>query len=281
MKHIGAHVSASGGVQNAPKNAANIRANAFALFLKNQKQWWAKPYSEEQIQQFKDRCTEYGYAPEYILPHDSYLINLGHPEQDKREKSRNAFVDELKRAEQLELTMVNFHPGNHLKQVSESRCMALVAESINFALDKTQYVTAVLENTAGQGSSVGYSFDNLAEIIEQVEDKNRVGICLDTCHAHAAGYELRTQEGYHETMAAFERIIGFSYLRGMHINDAKSELGSRIDRHHSLGQGYLGWPAFRLLMKDKRLNRIPFILETIDDSLWEQEIRALKQMEES
>ena len=279
MKKIGAHVSTAGGVENAPLNAAKIGATAFALFTKNQRQWSAKPLTAENIDGFKQNCTDHGFAPEAILPHDSYLINLGHPEADKLEKSRAAFLDELQRCEQLGLQLLNFHPGSHLKQVSESECLSTIAESINLALDQTSGVTAVIENTAGQGSNLGFRFEHLAEIIDGVEDKSRVGVCLDTCHTFAAGYDLRTPETCETTFAEFEKVVGFEYLRGMHLNDSKKGLGTRVDRHHSLGKGELGLEVFRYIMKDARFDHIPMVLETIDDVIWDEEIELLRGFE--
>ncbi len=275
MKYVGAHVSASGGVFNAPLNAQAIGAKAFALFTKNQRQWKAKPLDEATIEKFRDNLRQSGIDAKHVLPHDSYLINLGHPEDDKRQKSLEAFVDEVKRCEQLGLDKLNFHPGSHLKKIDEEACLDRIAEAMNVTLDRTEGVTLVIENTAGQGSNLGYRFEHLAYLIDKTEDKSRVGVCLDTCHMFTAGYDIRTQEAYEETMKAFDEIVGFEYLRGMHINDSKPPLGSRVDRHHSLGCGEIGWEAFRYIMNDPRMEDIPLILETIDESLWAQEIRAL------
>lgn len=280
MKYFGAHVSSSGGVENAPLNAHIIGATAFALFTKNQRQWVAKPLTEESILLFKERCLEYGYTPDTILPHDSYLINLCHPEQEGLEKSRAAFLDEMQRCEQLGIDRLNFHPGSHLKAISEDRACELVAESINITLDKTQGVIAVIENTAGQGSNIGYRFEQLASIIEVVEDKSRVGVCLDTCHSFAAGYDLSTQEGCIEVFNRFDEIVGFKYLKGMHLNDSMKGLGSRVDRHNTLGDGMLGFPVFEFVAKDKRFDGIPLILETPDESKWSREIQYLKELAE-
>lgn len=278
-KKIGAHVSATGGVENAPKNAHDIDAKAFALFTRNQRQWRSAPLSEKSIELFKQRCAEFGYTADDILPHDSYLINLGHPETEGLEKSRMAFLDEMQRCEQLGLDRLNFHPGSHLNKMTESECLTRIAESINWALDKTSGVTAVIENTAGQGSNLGYTFEQIAEIIHQVEDKSRVGVCLDTAHTLASGYEIRTEEGFRDTFARFEEIIGFNYLRGMHINDSKKELATRVDRHDSVGKGVMGLKMFELLMNDSRFDGIPLILETPDESLWAEEIKLLYSLE--
>jgi len=275
VKRVGAHVSAAGGVQNAPLNAIEIGARAFALFTKNQRQWQAKPLTEEQIEQFHLNMQKGGFRPNDVLPHDSYLINLGHPESEKRQKSLDAFIHELNRCRQLGLIYLNFHPGSHLRLIDEAYCLDLVAESLNRALETTEGVTAVIENTAGQGSNLGYRFEHLAHLIERVEDKSRIGVCLDTCHAFTAGYDLRTREVYEETMRSFEEIVGFEYLKAMHLNDSKPELGRRVDRHDSIGKGKLGQEPFRFIMQDERMDEMPLILETIDSTLWPQEIKLL------
>lgn len=277
MKYIGAHISASGGVENAPVNAHNIGATAFAFFTKNQRQWIASPLTEKSITGFKANCEKYGFSPEQILPHDSYLINLGSPDVEGLQKSRNAFIDEMQRCETLGLRYLNFHPGAHLNKISEDDCIKTIAESINIAIDKTKDVVAVIENTAGQGSNVGYRFEHLAGIIALIDDKNRVGVCIDTCHAYAGGYDLQTRDGFDRTFDGFDRTVGFKYLCGMHLNDSKKGLGSRVDRHTSLGIGSLGMDAFRRIMTDPRFEDIPLILETPDEALWAQEIETLRQ----
>ena len=281
MKYIGAHVSASGGVENAPRNAAAIGATAFALFTKNQRQWAAPPLTPQQIEAFRAECQQNGYTAAQILPHDSYLINLGHPEDEPLEKSRASFLHEMQRCEQLGLDRLNFHPGSHLKKISEEESLRRVAESINIALDKTTGVTAVIENTAGQGSNLGYAFWHLAYIIDRVEDKSRVGVCLDTCHSFAAGYDLSTEQGCDEVFAEFEREVGLKYLRGMHLNDAMKPLGSRVDRHSPMGEGHLGITPFRYIMRDARFDNIPLILETPDEERWPEEIALLKSFAEA
>ena len=275
MKYIGAHVSISGGVENAPLNAAAIGAKAFAMFTKNQRQWKSAPLSPKSIDAFQKNCADNGFAPEYILPHDGYLINLGNHDAEKRAISVEAFTDEMTRCQQLGLKLLNFHPGSHLKLISEDECLALIAAGINHALSETEGVTAVLENTAGQGSNVGNQFEELKFIIDRVEDKSRVGICIDTCHAFAAGYDLCWQENWQETFNKFEQIIGFNYLKGMHLNDSKKGVGSKVDRHENLGNGEIGINAFEWIMKDPRFDNIPLILETPDESLWEKEIKLL------
>ena len=274
-KYIGAHVSAAGGVENVPVNAHNIGATAFAFFTKNQRQWKAAPLTDESIQLFKERCDELDFDMDNILPHDSYLINLGHPEEEGLTKSRNAFLDEMQRCEQLGINRLNFHPGSHLKKIDIDACLDRIAESINIALDQTKGVTAVIENTAGQGTNLGHTFEQLAHIIDKVEDKSRVGVCIDTAHTLAAGYEIRTKETFKETFKSFEEIVGFKYLKGMHINDSKKELGTKVDRHDSLGKGVMGMLLFEMIMKDNRFDKMPLILETPDVDLWPEEIKLL------
>ena len=287
-KFVGAHTSASGGVFNAVTNAQDIGAKAFALFTKNQRQWVAKDLDTKVIDRFKHNLEVSGILPKHILPHDSYLINLGHPENEKLQKSRTAFIDELQRCKLLGLDRLNFHPGSHLVKVAkkdkenktimepiEDICLDTIAESINIALDKTDGVSAVIENTAGQGSNLGWKFEHIAHIIDRVEDKSRVGVCIDTCHMFTAGYDIRTKEAYDKTWDEFERVIGFNYLMGMHINDSKPPLGSHVDRHHSLGKGEIGLDTFRFIMNDERMDDIPLILETIDETIWKEEIELL------
>ena len=220
---IGAHVSAAGGVDQAPMRAKEIGANAFALFTKNQRQWKAKPLEAKVIDNFKRKCAALGFTNDQILPHDSYLINLGHPEAEGLEKSREAFLDEMQRCEQL-----------------------------------------------------GFEFEHLAEIIDQVEDKSRVGVCIDTCHTFVAGYDLRTQEDCARTFKQFEEIVGYQYLRAMHLNDAKTDFASKVDRHDSLGQGKIGLEAFKFIMQNPQFENIPLILETTNPDIWADEIGLLR-----
>ncbi|MHC1773947.1 MAG: deoxyribonuclease IV [Lentimicrobium sp.] len=278
MKYIGAHVSASGGVENAPLNAAAIGAKAFALFTKNQRQWFSSPLTSDNIAKFKENCAKHGFEPWQILPHDSYLINLGHPGKDELAKSRAAFLDEMQRCEQLGLDRLNFHPGSHLKLVTPEESLKIIAESINITLDKTKGVTAVIENTAGQGTNLGYAFEQIKFIIDLVEDKSRVGVCLDTCHTFTAGYDLITPEGYNDTFNQFNSIVGFSYLRGIHLNDSMKSLGSHVDRHDSIGKGFLGNDVFKRIMNDPRFDNLPIILETPNEEIWAEEINILYGM---
>lgn len=280
MKYVGAHVSVQGGVSAAPLNANSIGAKSFALFTGSSSRWHSKSITEKEAQAFKERCAAYGYPAHFILPHDNFLINLGSPDPEKLDKSRKSFLDEMKRCAQLGLTMLNFHPGSHLNVIPEDDCLDRIAESINLALEQTDGVTAVIENTAGQGSNLGHRFEQIARIIDGVEDKGRVGVCIDTCHSYSAGYDISSQEGYDLTWREFDSVIGRGYLRGIHLNDDKRELGSRIDRHASLRTGTLGEEFFRRFMNDPRFDDMPIILETPDDSLWKKEIEWLYSLVE-
>ncbi len=277
-KYIGAHVSASGGVGNAVLNAEAIGATAFALFTRNQRSWVSKPLPQQEIDGFKALLRERGFEPKYVLPHDSYLINLGSPDEETLAKSRAAFLDEMHRAQLLGLTMLNFHPGSHLNRISEEECLDQIAREINLALSQTEGVTAVIENTAGQGTNLGWRFDHIARIIEGVDDKSRVGVCIDTCHTLAAGYDLSTEMGYQFTMEEYERVIGLKYLRAVHLNDSKKGAGSHVDRHETLGNGALGRDFFVRFMNDSRFDNMPIILETPDPSRWADEIRWLFEL---
>ena len=279
MRFIGAHVSAAGGVQNAPLNAQNIGANAFALFVKNQRQWSAKPLEDAAVEAFKQNLSAAKILPEHVLPHDSYLINLGHPDDAKREQSFNAFLDEISRVERLGLKLLNFHPGSHLNEISETECLNLIAECMNEAIRRTRDVKLVIENTAGQGSNLGYKFEHLAHLIDKVNDRGRVGVCLDTCHTFAAGYDLRSNEAYAKTMRDFDAIVGYEFLSAMHLNDSKFGINSRKDRHESLGKGRLGIDAFKNIINDERIGEIPLILETIDEGIWADEIKILRNLQ--
>lgn len=281
MKYVGAHVSAAGGVENVPERANEIGAKGFALFTKNQRQWEAKPLTDESIEMFKKKCLEFNFSTDAIMPHDSYLINLGHPEKDQLKKSRAAFLDELKRCEQLGIRLLNFHPGSHLNKVSEKECLKIISDSINEALSSTNFVKAVIENTAGQGSNMGYRFEQLAEIMDDVDQKERVGVCIDTAHAFAAGYDLSTESGFDETFQQFEQIVGFDKLLAMHLNDSKKELGSKVDRHESLGDGLIGITPFKRIMRDHRFDGIPLILETPNTERWAEEIEMLRGFQQN
>ena len=278
MKHIGAHVSASGGVGNAVLAAESIGADAFALFTRNQKTWVSKPLTADEVYTFKYLLKERGFDSQYVLPHDSYLINLGNPNEENLIKSRNAFLDEMQRAQLLGLQLLNFHPGSHLNLMSEDACLDQIAQEINLALDKTEGVTAVIENTAGQGTNLGYKFSQIARIIRGVNDKSRVGVCIDTCHTLAAGYDISTEMGYQFTFDEFEREIGFEYLRAIHLNDSKKGAGSRVDRHETLGNGMLGKDFFARFMHDTRFDDMPIILETPEPTIWAKEISWLRSL---
>lgn len=275
MKYVGAHVSVSGGVQNAPLAAMEIGAKAFALFTGSSARWHSKPITKKGVEEFRLNCEAGGYAPEMILPHDNFLINLGSPDAEKLEVSRQSFLEEMQRCEQLGLTMLNFHPGSHLNAIAIDECLDRIAESINMTLEKTRGVTAVIESTAGQGSNLGHDFAHIARIISGVEDKTRVGVCVDTCHTYSAGYDLRSAEGYERTWREFDETIGRDYLKAIHLNDDKRECGSRIDRHAPIGEGTLGEEFFERFMNDPRFDDMPIILETPDPARWPEEIARL------
>jgi deoxyribonuclease-4 len=278
MKYIGAHVSISGGCENAPQNAESFGAKAFAMFTRNQRRWTSKPLTNKNITRFKENCKNAGYNPKQILPHDGYLINLGNPEKEALEKSRDAFLEEMQRCEQLDLRYLNFHPGSHLKKIDPDKCLERIAESVNLVLEQTSGVTAVIENTAGQGTNMGYQFEHLARIIGQIEDKSRIGVCLDTCHTYSAGYDIKTSKGFENTLHEFDSIVGIDYLKAMHLNDSKKPFGSRVDRHESIGKGSLGLETFKFIMNDPRFDNIPMVLETHDQSIWKEEIKLLYNM---
>ncbi|XRX42514.1 MAG: deoxyribonuclease IV [Buchnera aphidicola (Eriosoma harunire)] len=275
MKYIGAHVSSSGGMYQAVYRAHLLGATAFACFTKNQLQWKASQLTTEDIEKFIASCKMYNFLPQYILPHSSYLINLGHPQDILLTKSRIAFLEEVMRCMQLGLFFLNFHPGSHLNQINEKLCLNRISESINYVIKRTKKIVLVIENTAGQGSNVGYCFEHLAHIIERIDDHSRIGVCLDTCHLFASGYDLRSYDDYWNTFDKFNSIVGFHFLRGLHINDSKNILNSRIDRHHSLGYGSIGLDCFSRIMMDDRFNNIPIILETTDSNIWKKEINWL------
>ena len=276
MKYFGAHVSTQGGLKNAPLNAKAIGADCFALFTKNQRQWRAPALTREEIDAFTESCRDNGYSCKQILPHDSYLINLGQPDNEKRQNALQAFILELERCRQLGLDRLNFHPGSSLHLIPDDECIKLIAESVRIAVDTVPGVCAVFENTAGQGSNLGYTFSQLSQMLEATDRPDRVGVCIDTCHAFAAGYDLTGDEAYEITMAEFDRLIGFKYLKGMHLNDAKCALGGKLDRHASIGEGSLGWETFRRIVEDPRIDNIPMVLETPDPDKWSKEIAGLR-----
>ncbi len=281
MKYIGVHVDSLVDIARAPAIAAGLGARAFALSVADPARWKSPAIPQEQIDGFKQSCLEYGFSSRYILPHGRFVVNLGSPESFKLKLSRESMIDEMRRVQSLGLTMLNFHPGAHLKKITEDESIKRVCESLNIVLDQTEGVTAVIENTAGQGSNLGYSFEHIARIIEGVDDKTRVGVCIDTAHAYAAGYNLAAEDSYDDCWTRFGQLIGFEYLRGMHINDSIKPLGSRVDRHASIGAGLIGEAFFHRLMQDGRFDNIPLILETPDPGLWQQEVAKLYAFEQN
>lgn len=274
LPSMGAHVSIAGGVATAPARAVLIGATAFQIFLKNASTWVAKPYHEEEIERFRREVAAGGFAPP--VGHSAYLINLASAEARTAEQSVKAMEDELRRAGQLGVLGVVLHPGAP-KEAGEERGIALIADRLNGILDRLADCPAqvILETTAGQGSCLGHRFEQLAALIERIEDQSRVGVCLDTCHAFAAGYELRTAEGVAETLRQFDAAVGLKRLRVIHTNDSKKPFGSRRDRHEHIGQGEIGEAGFAALLRDPRLRGVPFILETPKDEDPEDDLRNL------
>ena len=278
MKLIGVHVSSQPDISAAPAEAHSLGARAFACDLFDATDFKRPPLDDAVADRFIAECLRYGYGPDSILPHSSFMINFGNPDKRKNAMSRKIFIDEMRRCRRLGITMLNFHPGAHLKSIEPSECLTLIADSINRCLEVTDGVKVVIENTAGQGTALGYTFEQLAAIIDKVEDKSRVGVCIDSCHAFAAGYDMATPEGYDAVWADFDAAVGFGYLSAMHLNDALRPLGSKIDRHAPMGRGYIGEAFFRQLMADPRFDGMPLILETPEPELWRDEIAALYAM---
>ncbi|NLL82763.1 MAG: deoxyribonuclease IV [Lentisphaerae bacterium] len=275
--YVGPHVSAAGGAHNAPVAAEEIKATAFGVFVKNQKQWFAPEVTAEQRARFGAAMNTTGYTAAQVLPHAGYLINLANPDAEAHDRSVNSLIDEVKRCHAFGLTMLNLHPGSHLKKLAPEAALSRVAAAINDVLAATEGVTIVIENTAGQGGSLGVTMAELGAILAEVDDKARLGFCLDTCHAFAAGYDVRTAAGITALLDEFEAEVGpaSEFLRGMHLNDAKSDYSSRVDRHAPLGMGNIGWEPFRTIMRDKRCAGIPLVIETPDEMRWPDEIAKL------
>ncbi|MEI8138753.1 MAG: deoxyribonuclease IV [bacterium] len=278
MYYVGPHVSIGGGVENAPINAKVLGATGFGMFVKNQRQWTAAPYTAANLAAFKTQMKVDGYTAAQVMPHAGYLINLANPDAAAHEKSMAALLDELRRCMALGLDKLNLHPGSHLRLITPKAACERVAKSINAALSETAGVTVVIENTAGSGGNLGSTFEEIRSIIDGVEDKSRVGVCLDTMHAFAAGYDIRTRNGFLETMDHFTKTVGMHYLRGMHLNDSKVAFNSHVDRHESLGAGLLGIDVFKCIMRDKRFENMPLVLETPNEELWGKELHLLKEM---
>lgn len=275
---LGAHTSASGGVHHALLEGKEIQATTIQLFTSNQKQWQGRALSSEMIESWQEALKETGIS--HIMSHDSYLINLGGPRQEILEKSRKAFLEEIGRCLQLSVTYLNFHPGASLDgDVQE--CLDRIVESLLLArpLLENDATRLLLETTAGQGSTIGHCFEHLAYIIDKVKDQIPIGVCIDTCHIFVAGYDIRTAEGWNQTLSEFDRIIGLSHLYAFHLNDSLKGLGSRVDRHQPLGEGQIGWDCFRFLMTDPRTRCLPKYLETPGGKeLWKKEIEQLQKL---
>lgn len=278
----GAHVGMSGGISSAVLNAMNIGANSFALFLKSPRRWVSPDIGDEEAEKFIRYCKQYGYDPRKdILPHGLYFINLANPIPENEEKSYNAFLDDLRRCEKLNIGHYNFHPGSSLNSDHEDALKRL-AKNINRAISETLFVKIVIENMAGHGNLVGSKIEDIREVIEMVEDKSRVGVCVDTCHLFAAGYDIRTQKDFDVFWKRFDEVIGMEYLSAIHLNDSKAPLGANKDLHQRLGYGFLGLETFRVIANNPKLEGIPLVLETPvgnDDSIYGEEIKLLEWLE--
>lgn len=272
---LGAHMSTSGGVYAAFARGTAIGCNAMQVFVKNNNQWYARPFTSEDIRAYKTEESKADIAP--VVAHAAYLINLCARDQLVLRKSRAAFIDELLRCELLGIKALIFHPGAHLG-AGEQDGIRRVAESLNITHEQTKVcsVLSALEGTAGQGTALGYRFEHLRDIVDLIEEKNRMAVCLDTCHLFAAGYDIRTKEGWTRTMTEFHAVVGLDRLVTIHMNDSKRELGSRVDRHEHIGKGQIGRKGFRAIMNDPRLINIPKILETPKSEDMHEDVENLR-----
>ncbi|KAI9282932.1 xylose isomerase-like protein [Umbelopsis sp. AD052] len=261
-KWIGAHVSTAGGIDKAVLNARIIGANAFQIFVRSQRRWECPPTPSDVQERFIHECQKHGYSSDHILVHGSYLVNLANPDSEKRAKSYTGFLDEIQRTHALGLKLYNFHPGSTTGNCSVEEGCTSIARSINKVHNEVPEVVCVLEIMAGGGKAIGGDYAHLKSIIDQVKDKTRVGVCLDTCHMFAAGYDIRTPYAWNLAIKEFDTTIGLKYLRGMHLNDSKTDIGSHRDRHENLGKGFIGLDAFKSIIRDPRTNGIPMVLET-------------------
>jgi len=254
-------MSIAGGIEKAPARGESVGCTAMQIFTKSSNNWYSKPLEDDTVKAWFENLKKTDIS--IVASHDSYLINLASPEKEKREKSLKAFIDEIERAEKLGIPLLVFHPGSHLGTGEETGLTA-VADCMNEAIDRTpdSKVVLTIETTAGQGTNLGWRFEHLAFLIDRMENKERVGVCVDTCHIFAAGYELRDEKSYKETFREFDEIIGLDWLRFFHLNDSKKDFGSRVDRHNHIGEGFLGKEPFRFLMNDRRFQKIPMVLET-------------------
>lgn len=261
-KRVGAHISAAGGVFNSFDNNSAVSGKAFACFLKSQRKWASPPLTDSDVSKFNEKALEFNFDRKFILPHGSYLINLANPDPEMRSKSFDNFIDDLQRCHRFGISLYNFHPGSTVGKCSVSQALDHISESINRAHSVVPDVIVVLETMAGQGNVVGSKFEELRDIIAKVQDKSRIGVCIDTCHIFSAGYDIRSKKAYDKTMEKFDSTVGFKYLKGVHLNDSKTGFNEGKDRHENIGKGKIGLNTFKYIMNDPRFDNIPMVLET-------------------
>ena len=273
---VGAHTSAAGGVHNALYRGRDINASVIQLFTSNQRQWKSSLIPQKEVDLWNEAIEETGIS--HVMSHDSYLINLGSPNKQALDKSKKAFEKEIQRCHQLKIPYLNFHPGSAIKKDSEEKCLdTIIASLLSMrSLINKGKTRMILETTAGQGTNVGYKFEHLGYIIGRVHGKIPIGVCIDTCHSFAAGYDIRTKKDWDKTLLEFSKKIGLKYLYAFHVNDSLKPLGSRRDRHASLGKGKIGLESFRFLMTHPKTKHLPKYLETPVSSKWKDEIQMLK-----
>jgi len=278
MKMLGGHISVTGGIRNAPERARAATCDCMQIFSKNQMQWQSKPLDLDDAEQYKANMGAHGVKETVI--HDSYLINLSSSDKALMKKSREAFLEEAVRAKHLGVRNLIFHPGAHVGS-GEQTGLKRIAESLNWVRKEAGSgdVCFVLEITAGQGTVLGHSFEQLAKVIDMLDDQKNAGVCFDTCHAYAAGYDIKTRKGYETTFEAFDDVLGADRMRAMHLNDSKGKQGSHLDRHEQIGEGFLGLECFAHFMNDDRWDGIPMVLETPEgETRYKQELKALRSL---
>lgn len=275
---LGAHTSAAGGVHHALYEAASIGANVTQFFTANQRRWNSPQISKEQVELWKKAQEETGIAE--VMSHDSYLINLAAPDEENRQKSLRAMRDEIARCKDLNVTWLNFHPGSYVSSNEQEGLDTIVKslKEIESSLEGTD-LWMLLEATAGQGTQLGFRFEQLAYILSEMKGRMRLGVCIDTCHVFAAGYDIRGQKGWSEMLTLFDQVVGLEYLKALHVNDSMKDFGKRVDRHAALGEGFIGWETFEAMVQDPRSCHLPMFLETpLGVERWKEEILQLRHL---